>query len=157
MLALAERNRRQAGVTNVEFLKGDLESIPLPDSSVDVVISNCVVNLTTDKDAALREAYRVLRPGGRFAVSDIVFEGDVELVPDAVRRRVEAWAACIAGAMGDTEYRERLRAAGFTDVGLEVTRVYDPAAEGGVCGCEGIELPDGVRLVSAFVRAVKPA
>jgi SAM-dependent methyltransferase len=157
MLALAERNRRQAGATNVEFLKGDLESIPLPDSSVDVVISNCVVNLTTDKDAALREAYRVLRPGGRFAVSDIVFEGEAGLVPDAVRRRVEAWAACIAGAMGDGEYRERLRAAGFTDVGLEVTRVYDPAAEGGVCGCEGIELPDGVRLVSAFVRAVKPA
>lgn len=157
MLALAERNRRQAGATNVEFLKGDLESIPLPDASVDVVISNCVVNLSTDKDAALREAYRVLRPGGRFAVSDIVFEGDPGLVPGAVRRRVEAWAACIAGAMDDREYRERLEAAGFTGVSLEVAQEHDPAAERGVCGCEGIELPDGVRLVSAFVRAVKPA
>jgi arsenite methyltransferase len=157
MLALAEENRRKAGAQNVEFLKGDMEAVPLPDESVDVIISNCVVNLAPDKDRVLGEAWRVLRPGGRFAVSDIVFEGDVEAVPEELRRRVEAWAACIAGAMGDREYRERLESAGFADVELEVTHVYDPTAEGGVCGCEGIELPAGVRLVSAFVRARKPS
>jgi arsenite methyltransferase len=157
MLALAEENRRRAGAGNVEFLKGDIEAVPLPDDAVDVIISNCVVNLALDKDKVLREAFRVLKPGGRFAVSDIVFEGDAAAVPEELRRKVEAWAACVAGAMGDREYRERLEAAGFGEVSLEVTHVYDPGADGGVCGVEGIELPGGVRLVSAFVRARKPA
>src|SRR5438876_8233292 len=121
MLALARENQQKAGATNVEFLKGAIESIPLPDSSVDVVISNCVINLSVDKDAVLREAFRVLKPGGRFAVSDVVIRGHV---PDDIRRSLELWVGCVAGALQDDEYRSKLRAAGFADVELEPWRVY---------------------------------
>jgi SAM-dependent methyltransferase len=144
MLALARENQAKAGVANVEFLKGEIENIPLPDSSVDVIISNCVINLSADKDRVLREAFRVLKPGGRFAVSDVVVKGEV---PDEIRRNVELWVGCIAGALEETEYQTKLKAAGFVDVGLEPTRVYDlkdvaPSATG--------------RFYSAFVRARKP-
>src|SRR6478609_2739108 len=121
MLALARENQRKAGATNVEFLKGTIEAIPLPDQSVDVIISNCVINLSVDKDAVLREAFRVLKPNGRFAVSDVVFRGDV---PAEVRRSVELWVGCVAGALDETDYAAKLRAAGFTDVDVEPWRVY---------------------------------
>ncbi len=130
MLELARRNAAEAGVTNVEFLKGDIAAIPLPDNSVDVIISNCVINLAADKNPVLREAYRVLKPGGRFAVSDIVIHGEElnQLVDNAeMRRDMQAWAGCIAGALTDREYYEGLAAAGFTDIDLEVTRRYTPA------------------------------
>src|SRR6476620_6706146 len=121
MLALARENQRKAGATNVEFLKGEIENIPLPDNSVDVIISTCVINLSTDKDAVLREAFRVLKPGGRFAVSDVVIRGDV---PAEIRRSMELWVGCVAGALRDDEYVAKLRAAGFVDVELEHWRVY---------------------------------
>ena len=121
MLALARENQRKAGATNVEFLKGEIENIPLPENSVDVVISNCVINLSADKDRVLRETFRVLRPGGRFAVSDVVVRGEV---PAIVRRNVELWVGCIAGAMEESEYRTKLAAAGFEDIDIEPTRVY---------------------------------
>src|SRR3954454_23846194 len=121
MLALARENQRKAGATNVEFLKGTIESIPLPDKSVDVIISNCVINLSSDKDAVLREAFRVLKPGGRCAVSDVVVRGEV---PPEVRRSMELWVGCIAGALDETDYAAKLRAAGFTDVDVEPWRVY---------------------------------
>ena len=121
MLALARENQRQAGVTNVEFLKGSIEAIPLPDNSVDVIISNCVINLAADKDAALREAFRVLKPGGQFAVSDVVVHGDV---PPEVRRNMELWVGCVAGALLDSEYQDKLTAAGFTGVSVEPWREY---------------------------------
>jgi len=141
MLALARENQRKAGATNVEFLKGTIEAIPLPDNSVDVVISNCVINLSTDKDAVLREAFRVLKPGGRLAVSDVIVLG---AVPDEVRRDVELWIGCIAGALEEKEYVAKLGSAGFVDVDLDVWRVYDlKEAEG--------------RFASAFIRAQKPA
>jgi SAM-dependent methyltransferase len=144
MLALAEKNRAAAGATNVKFVKGHIESIPLPDASVDVIVSNCVINLSTDKPRVLAEAFRVLRPGGRFAVSDMVVEG---VMPADVRRDVEAWAGCISGALESNEYRRLLAAAGFADVEIEVTRVHDrPELAGRFDG----------RLVSAFVRARKP-
>jgi arsenite methyltransferase len=155
MLALARENQRKAGVTNVEFLKGDLEAIPLPDDSVDVIISNCVINLSTDKDRALREAFRVLRPGGRFAVSDIVVRGEV---PEAIRKSVELWIGCVAGAMEETEYRGRLSAAGFANVEIVPTRVYT-TEDARVAGLDLGAAPstlDG-KFMSAFVRAVKPA
>ena len=155
MLALARKNQATAGATNVEFLKGEIEHIPLPDDSVDVIISNCVVNLSTDKDRALAEAYRVLKPGGRFAISDILFQGDVSVVPDELMRDVEAWSACIAGALEEQDFLARLRKAGFADPSVEVTNVYDGSAENNMCGAP--PLPDGVRLVSGFVRATKPA
>ena len=155
MLALARANQRQAGVENVEFLKGEIESIPLPDASVDVIISNCVINLSTDKDRALAEAYRVLKPGGRFAVSDVLFQGDLSLLPDELMRDVEAWSACISGALEEQDFLARLRRAGFADASVEVTTVYDGSAENNMCGAP--PLPDGVRLISGFVRAVKPA
>jgi SAM-dependent methyltransferase len=155
MLALARKNQREAGVENVEFLTGEIEQIPLPDASVDVVISNCVINLSLDKNKVLAEAFRVLRPGGRFAVSDIVFQGDKGLVPEQLLRDVEAWSGCIAGALEETEYLEKLRRAGFADAAVEVTNVYDAAPENSCCGTPS--LPDGVRLISGFVRAVKPA
>ena len=145
MLALAERNRAAAGATNVKFLKGHIESIPLPDASVDVVLSNCVINLSTDKARVLREAFRVLRPGGRFAVSDMVVQGSL---PDDLRRNVESWAGCVAGALEEQEYRRLLADAGFEDAEVQVTRVHDrPELAGRFDG----------QLVSAFVRAVKPA
>ena len=121
MLALARENQRKAGATNVEFLKGTIEAIPLPDNSVDVIISNCVINLSSDKDAVLREAFRVLKPGGRFAVSDVVVRGEV---PADIRRSMELWVGCIAGALEETEYAAKLRAAGFADVEVEPWRVY---------------------------------
>src|SRR5579862_6257311 len=121
MLALARENQRKAGATNVEFLKGTIESIPLPNDSIDVIISNCVINLSSDKDAVLREAFRVLKPGGRFAVSDVVVRGDV---PEDIRRSMELWVGCIAGALKDTDYATKLRAAGFADVEVEPWRVH---------------------------------
>src|ERR1700733_5549326 len=122
MLSLARENQRKAGVENVEFLKGEIEHIPLPDNSVDVIISNCVINLSGDKDQVLREAFRVLKPGGRFAVSDVVVRGEV---PAEIRRSVELWVGCVAGAMPDTEYTDKLTRAGFASIKIEPTRVYD--------------------------------
>jgi arsenite methyltransferase len=156
MLAMARRNQAEAGVANVEFLKGDIEAVPLPDASVDVIISNCVVNLAPDKDRVFAEAFRVLRPGGRLAVADIVFLGDVAAVPAELRRQVEAWAACVAGALGGDEYLARLDAAGFVGARLDVLNVYDTSGGAGICGLPRIELPDGVQLASAFVSARKP-
>jgi SAM-dependent methyltransferase len=138
MLALAAENKRKAGAENVEFLKGEIENIPLPDNSVDVVISNCVVNLSADKDRVLREAFRVLRPGGRFAVSDVVVKGDVD---PAVRRDAELYVGCIAGALEESDYKAKLAAAGFIGIEIEPTRVYD--IEGG-------------QFFAGFVRALKP-
>jgi len=155
MLALARENQRKAGVANVEFLKGELEAIPLPDSSVDVIISNCVVNLSTDKDAALAEALRVLKPGGRLAISDIVFQGDMSQVPRALLEDADAWSACISGALEERDFLARLSRVGFADASIEVTNVYDGSAENNMCGAP--PLPAGVQLVSGFVRAVKPA
>ncbi len=157
MLALAQENQRKAGVENVEFLKGEIENIPLPDSSVDVIISNCVINLSADKDRVLREAFRVLRPGGRFAVSDIVVRGHV---PDAARRSVELWVGCVAGALEENEYRAKLSTAGFTDVDVEVTRVYkiEEAREflkEGNLDWDAIAPQIDGKFVSAFVRARK--
>ena len=157
MLALARENQRQAGVTNVEFLKGEIEHIPLPANSVDVIISNCVINLSGDKDQVLREAFRVLKPGGRFAVSDVVTEGEV---PDAVRNSMLAWIGCVAGALHRDEYRAKLEAAGFTDVDIEPTRVYRTAdartllAEKGLDADALAPLVDG-KFMSAFIRARK--
>src|SRR5213082_1542877 len=122
MLALARENQCTAGVTNLEFLKGEIERIPLPDASVDVIISNCVINLSTDKRRVMHEAFRVLKPGGRFAVSDVVVRGDI---PDAVRRSMERWVGCVAGALEEEEYKGLLAAAGFVDVGIEPTRIYE--------------------------------
>jgi SAM-dependent methyltransferase len=159
MLALARENQRKAGVSNAEFLKGAIEAIPLPDNSVDVIISNCVINLSTNKDAVLREAFRVLKPGGRFAVSDVVVRGDV---PDEIRRSMELWVGCIAGALQDTEFAEKLEAAGFEDVDIEPWRIYQIAearaflAEAGIDADRIAPQVDG-RFVSAFVRAHKPA
>jgi ubiquinone/menaquinone biosynthesis C-methylase UbiE len=155
MLALARKNQQEAGVTNVEFLKGEIEDVPLPDASVDVIISNCVVNLSLDKDNVLAEAFRVLRPGGRFAVSDIVFQGDVSLVPEHIMRSIEAWSGCVAGALEEQVYLEKLRRAGFADADVEVTHVYE--AERELCGVDLSEVPEGIRVVSGFVRATKPA
>ncbi len=152
MLNLARNNQRESGIENVEFLKGDIEEIPLPDNQVDVIISNCVINLATDKDKVFREAYRTLKPGGRFAVSDIVFQGDVEKIPRKLRDLVDAWAGCVSGALEEQDYLSRLRAAGFSDASLEVTRIYADTSQ---LGCCGIGLPPGVRLVSGFIRATK--
>src|SRR5215472_4833556 len=121
MLALAEENKRKSGLTNVEFLKGEIENIPLPDSSVDVIISNCVINLSGDKDRVLREAFRVLRPGGRFAVSDVVVKGEV---PEKIKKNMLLWVGCIAGALEDREYADKLAKAGFDQIEIEPTRVY---------------------------------
>ncbi|HYI15528.1 MAG TPA: arsenite methyltransferase [Thermomicrobiales bacterium] len=151
MLALAERNRHAAGITNVRFLKGEIESIPLPESAVDVIISNCVINLSADKDAVLSEAYRVLRPGGWFAVSDIVVQG--ELTAD-LRSSMDAWAGCVAGALEEQDYLRRLNAAGFVDATVEVTRIHDLAEIG--CCSEPAESASDANVVSAFVRARKP-
>jgi arsenite methyltransferase len=157
MLALARENQRQAGVANVEFLKGEIEAVPLPDASVDVIISNCVINLSLDKDEVLAEAYRVLRPGGRFAVSDMVFRGDLSLVPDEIMRSVEAWGGCISGALEESDYVARLERAGFVDVEVVVTNDYRETYGAEIERACGVGLPDDVTLVGAFVRATKPA
>ena len=158
MLALARDNQRKAGATNVEFLKGTIEAIPLPDRSVDVIISNCVINLSTDKDAVLREAFRVLKPGGRFAVSDVVVRGEV---PADVRRSMELWVGCIAGALEEHEYASKLRAAGFADVEVEPWRIYHIEDARVFLTESGLDVDrlaadvDG-RFASAFIRARKP-
>src|SRR3989475_7864672 len=159
MLALANENKRKAGAENAEFLKGEIEHIPLPDSSVDVIISNCVINLSADKDRVLREAFRVLKPGGRFAVSDVVTRGDIR--PE-IRQSVLLWVGCVAGALGDDEYRSKLSAAGFEQIEIEPTRIYRAedareflsAADSDV---DAIRPQVDGKFMSAFVRAVKPA
>ncbi len=158
MLALARENQRKSGIRNVEFLKGEIENIPLPSDSVDVVISNCVINLSADKDRVLHEAYRVLKPGGRFAVSDVVVRGDV---PAEVQRSMELWVGCIAGALRDSDYAAKLAGAGFNSIEIEPTRVYriedarQFLAESGIDVNAVAPLIDG-KFMSAFVRAVKP-
>jgi SAM-dependent methyltransferase len=158
MLALARENQRKAGVENVEFLKGEIEHIPLPDRSVDVIISNCVINLSADKDRVLGEAFRVLKPGGRFAVSDVVTRG---AIPEQIRRDVLLWAGCIAGALDENDYRAKLAAAGFDAIGIEPTRIFDVDDARGFLTGKGIDADaiasqvDG-KFMSAFVRAKKP-
>jgi arsenite methyltransferase len=158
MLALANENKRRAGIENVEFLKGEIEHIPLPDNSVDVIISNCVINLSADKDRVLREAFRVLKPGGRLAVSDVVTRG--EMLPE-IRQSVLLWVGCIAGALEENEYRSKLGAAGFDQVDLEPTRIYHVEDAREFLAGEGVDVDaiatqiDG-KFMSAFVRAVKP-
>src|SRR5512140_1914442 len=155
MLELARQNQRKAGVTNVEFLKGEIEHIPLPDNSVDVIISNCVINLSADKGQVLREAFRVLKPGGRFAVSDVVVRGEI---PDAVRRNMELWVGCVAGALEEMEYRDLLADAGFRRVEIEPTRIYRGEDAAAFLAGSGLDVDavvaqiDG-RIMSAFVRA----
>jgi arsenite methyltransferase len=159
MLALANDNKRKAGIENVEFLKGEIENIPLPNNMVDVIISNCVINLSGDKDRVLAEAFRVLKPGGRFAVSDVVVRGEV---PETVRKNMELWVGCIAGALEETEYREKLAKAGFEGIDLEVTRTYSIEDARVFLTAKGIDVDaaaaqvDG-KVVSAFIRARKPA
>jgi SAM-dependent methyltransferase len=158
MLALARENQRKVGAENVEFLKGEIEHVPLPDNSVDVIISNCVINLSADKDRVLREAFRVLKPGGRFAVSDVVTRGEV---PEQVRRDILLWAGCIAGALNEIEYRAKLETAGFEAIGIEPTRVYDIEDAREFLTGKDIDVDaigpvvDG-KFMSAFVRAKKP-
>ena len=158
MLALANDNKRKSGIENVEFLKGEIENIPLPDQSVDVVISNCVINLSADKDAVLREAFRVLKPGGRFAVSDVVTRGDL---PDEIRKSVLLWVGCVAGAVEETEYKTKLASAGFEQIAITPTRVYrvEDAREfltGQNVDVDAIAPQVDGKFLSAFVRAVKP-
>jgi arsenite methyltransferase len=158
MLALARENQRKAGVENVEFLKGEIESIPLPDNSVDVIISNCVINLSGDKDRVLREAFRVLKPGGRFAVSDVVVHGEV---PPDVQQNVLLWVGCIAGALQDYDYVAKLTRAGFEGIGIEPTRVYDIEDARTFLTGQGVDV-DAIapqvqgKFMSAFIRATKP-
>ena len=158
MLALARENRRKAGVENVEFLKGTIEEIPLPDNSVDVIISNCVINLSGDKDRVLREAFRVLKPSGRLAVSDVVIRGEV---PAVVRKSMELWVGCIAGAMQETDYRQKLLTAGFESIDVEPTRIYQVEEARGYLAAAGLDA-DVVgpqikdKFMSAFIRAKKP-
>jgi SAM-dependent methyltransferase len=159
MLALARENQKKAGIGNAEFLKGEIEHIPLPDNSVDVIISNCVINLSADKDRVLREAFRVLRPGGRFAVSDVVVKGDV---PTEIRKNVELWIGCIAGALRDSDYRDKLAGAGFENIEIEPTRVYDiedarQFLAGQRIDVDAIAPQVAGKFMSAFVRARKPA
>jgi arsenite methyltransferase len=159
MLALARDNQRRAGIENVEFLKGEIENIPLPDNSVDVILSNCVINLSADKDRVLHEAFRVLRPGGQFAVSDVVTRGEV---PEAIRRSMMLWVGCIAGALDEQEYRAKLAAACFTGIGIELTRTYNVEdarhflTEAGI-DVDAIAPQVAGKFVSAFIRATKPA
>jgi arsenite methyltransferase len=158
MLALANENKRKAGVANVEFLKGEIENIPLPDNSVDVIISNCVINLSADKDRVLREAFRVLKPGGRFAVSDVVTRGD--MLPE-IRQSVQAWVGCIAGSLEENDYRNKLARAGFEQIEIEPTRIYCAEDACEFLAGQGIDAAaiapqvDG-KFMSAFIRAVKP-
>jgi arsenite methyltransferase len=158
MLALARENQKKAGAENVEFLKGEIEAIPLPDNSVDVIISNCVINLSADKDKVLHEAFRVLKPGGRFAVSDVVTRG---AIPEAVRRNMLLWAGCIAGALDENDYRIKLAVAGFEAMGIEPTRVYDVEDAREFLTSQSVDVDAiaaevGGRFMSAFVRAKKP-
>ena len=159
MLNLARENQKKAGIENVEFLKGAIENIPLPDNTVDVIISNCVINLSGDKDRVLREAFRVLKPGGRLAISDVVVRGEV---PADIRKSMELWVGCIAGALEDYEYRDKLYAAGFESVDIEPTRVYKVAEAREFLEAAGLDADtvgpqiDG-KFISAFVRAAKPA
>jgi SAM-dependent methyltransferase len=158
MLALARENQKKSGVTNVEFLKGEIEKIPLLDNSVDVIISNCVINLSSDKGQVLREAYRVLKPGGRFAVSDVVVRGEV---PDEIRKSMLLWVGCIAGALSDTEYVSNLTDVGFESIEIEPTRIYSLEDARTVLAGHGIDV-DAIapqvegKFISAFVRATKP-
>ena len=158
MLTLARENQRKSGLENVEFLKGEIENIPLPDNSVDVIVSNCVINLSGDKGRVLAEAFRVLKPGGRFAVSDVVVRGDV---PKEIRRSVELWVGCIAGALEETEYSEKLSSAGFKQVEIEPTRIYQVDDARAFLSGQGIDVDaiapqiDG-KFMSAFIRAQKP-
>src|SRR5713101_223664 len=159
MLNLARENQRKAGVHNVEFLRGEIENIPLPDRAVDVIISNCVINLSADKDRVLAEAFRVLKPGGRFAVSDIVVRGEV---PAEIRRSVELWVGCVAGALEESEYRAKLASAGFTEIDVEPTRVYTVADAADLLAQASLD-PEKIapyvdgKFASAFIRARKPA
>jgi arsenite methyltransferase len=159
MLALANENKKKSGLENVEFLRGEIENIPLPDNTVDVIISNCVINLSADKDKVLREAFRVLKPGGRFAVSDVVTRG--EIIPE-VRESVLLWVGCVAGALEDVEYRQKLANAGFEQIEMEPTRVYRAEEAKEILAQEGIDFEtiapqiDG-KFMSAFIRGVKPA
>jgi len=158
MLALARENQKKAGVENVEFLKGAIENVPLPDNSVDVIISNCVINLSGDKDRVLAEAFRVLKPGGRLAISDVLVRGDV---PDEIRKSMELWVGCIAGALEENEYREKLARAGFASVDVEPTRVYRVEEASEFLQAAGLD-PETVgpqiagKFIAAFLRAVKP-
>jgi arsenite methyltransferase len=158
MLALARANQQKSGVENVEFLRGEIEQIPLPDNSVDVIISNCVINLSADKDRVLREAFRVLKPGGRFAVSDVVTRGDI---PTEIRKNVLLWVGCVAGALDENEYRTKLAAAGFDAIGIEPTRIYRAEDALSFLADQGLDLEaigpqvEG-KFMSAFVRARKP-
>ena len=158
MLALANENKRKAGATNVEFLKGEIENIPLPDNSVDVIISNCVINLSADKSRVLREAFRVLKPGGRFAVSDVVTRGQVN---EEIRKSVLLWVGCVAGALDESEYRDKLGSAGFERIEIEPTRVYNVEDARAFLSAEGVNV-DAIapevagKFMSAFVRALKP-
>ena len=156
MLKLAEKNKAEAGVENVEFLKGHIEEIPLPEDHVDVVISNCVINLSTDKPKVISEAFRVLKPGGRFAVSDVVFLGSKSELPDEVLETVGLWTGCVVGALEKEEYEALLEKAGFEDVSVEVQNVYDPEAIDGLDTPEKREALRKVSAASAFVRAKKP-
>jgi ubiquinone/menaquinone biosynthesis C-methylase UbiE len=158
MLALAEENKRKSGLSNVEFLKGEIENIPLPDNSVDVIISNCVINLSGDKDKVFREALRVLKPGGRFAISDVVVRGEV---PAEVRKSMELWVGCIAGALEEMDYVKRLAKAGFEAVDIEPTRIYSVEDARQFLTGEGLDVDAIAPLVqdkfmSSFVRAKKP-
>jgi arsenite methyltransferase len=158
MLALARANQKKAGIENVEFLKGEIESVPLPDNSVDVIISNCVINLSANKDRVFQEAFRVLRPGGRFAVSDVVVRGEV---PEQIRQSMLLWVGCIAGALEEKEYQAKLNAAGFEKIGLEPTRIYQIEDAREFLANQQVDV-DAIasqvegKFMSAFVRAVKP-
>ncbi len=158
MLALAEQNKQKSGLTNVHFLKGEIEHIPLPDNSVDVIISNCVINLSANKDRVLQEAFRVLKPGGRFAVSDVVVRG---AVPPIIRKSIELWVGCVAGALSDQDYLAKLASAGFVHAEIEVTRIYNMDDAREFLAGQGAEMPrlakevDG-KFVSGFIRASKP-
>jgi arsenite methyltransferase len=159
MLALAEENKRKSGLTNADFLKGEIENIPLPDNTVDVIVSNCVINLSGDKDRVLREAFRVLKPGGRFAISDVVVRGEV---PEEIRKSMELWVGCVAGALSDSEYQQKLAAAGFDSVDIEATRVYNVDDAREFLKAAGIDADSFAskvqdKFISAFVRAQKPA
>ncbi len=159
MLSLAEQNRQKSGLQNVEFLKGDIESIPLPDGSVDVIISNCVINLSGDKDRVIREAFRVLKPGGRFAVSDVVVRG---AVPAEIRKNMELWVGCIGGALEDMEYVHKLAKVGFEAIDVEPTRVYDINDARAFLSGQGVDVDEIApqvegRFMSACIRATKPA